>query len=626
VVDLFEAAAAGNADYDVEYAVIRTDGSEGWLSSRCIFERDENGCSARAIGVMIDITERRRSEQQLFAEKELAQVTLRSIGDAVITTDTEGRVTDLNPVAEQLTGWPSEQAKGHCLSEVLHLVSELDGEAVTNPIERVLGLGQASWVEDNALLISREGREYSIADSAAPIRNRQGELVGAVLVFHDVTEERRIARALRFQAAHDALTGLINRREFELRLEQALERAAVDATEHALCYIDLDQFKVVNDTCGHAAGDDLLRQVSGLLQTHLSRRDTLARLGGDEFGLLLENCPEPAATRITGELLNALRAFRFAWGGHTFRLGASIGVAMISHPRQTLAQALSAADAACYAAKEAGRNRVKVVHAGDEDLAHRIGQMSWVSRIHGALEEGRLMLYGQPVLPLSAGTPPARHYCEVLTRLQEPDGTSTLPETFIPAAERYGLMPRVDQWVLKEVVARLARAGSAQREQVIYGINLSALTLNLEGMLEWLSHLVRHYAIAPGTLCFEITETAAISNLALAREFITELKRLGCAFALDDFGSGMSSYNYLRNLGVDYLKIDGAFVVDAANDPVSRAMVDAINRVGHTMGIQTIAEWVEDDATLALMRQIGVDYVQGFAVARPQPLQELVAP
>jgi len=625
VADLFEAAVAGQAEYDVEYAFMRADGSEGWLSSRCVFERDADGQAVRAIGVMIDITQRHRYEQQLFAEKELAQVTLRSIGDAVITTDTMGRVREINPVAEQLTGWSADQARGRDLSQVFRLISELDRGPVADPVARVLGSGQIAWVEDSALLISRDGREFSIADSAAPIRDRQGGVVGAVLVFHDVTEERRVARALRFHAAHDALTGLINRREFELRLQQALERATVDSTELALCYIDLDQFKVVNDTCGHAAGDELLRQVTTLLQGHLRRQDTLARLGGDEFGLLLENCPEPVAADITDELLEALNAARFTWGGHLFRIGASIGVALVSHPLQTPAQALSAADAACYAAKEAGRNRVKFYHATDEDLARRMGEMTWVSRIHGALEEGRLVLYGQRVVPVSPALPAVRRYCEVLARLREPDGKLTAPGAFIPAAERYGLMPRIDQWVVKELLAQLSRGPAEHREGVIYGVNLSAVTLNQQGTLAWLSQLLRDHAVAPGLLCFEITETTAISNLSLAREFIVELKHLGCAFALDDFGSGMSSFSYLRNLEVDYLKIDGAFVVDAARDPISRAMVDAINRVGRTIGIRTIAEWVEDNATLAVMREIGVDYVQGFGVARPQPLEELLA-
>ena len=624
VADLFEQAAAGRADYDVEYAFVRDDGTEGWLSSRCTFERDSQGRALRAIGVMIDITERHRYQQQLFGEKELAQVTLRSIGDAVITTDRGGRVRDINPVAEQLTGWSADEARGRELSTVFKLVSELDRTPLADPVAAVLGSRHPVPLEESALLVSRDGREFSIADSAAPIRDRQGEVVGAVLVFHDVTEERRTARALRFHAAHDPLTGLINRREFELRLEQALERATVDSTELALCYIDLDQFKVVNDTCGHAAGDELLRQVALMLQSRLHRRDTLARLGGDEFGLLLEACPQTVAARITAALLEGLRSTRFSWGGHVFRIGASIGVAVIGHPMQTPAQALSAADAACYAAKEAGRNRVKFYHAGDEDMVRRLGEMTWVSRIHGALEDKRLVLYAQPVVAADADARLRPRYCEVLLRLREPDGQLMAPGAFIPAAERYGLMPRIDQWTVQELLRRLALIPEAQRDGVIYGVNLSAVTLSHEGMLGWLSQLILDHRVAPGQLCFEITETAAISNLSLAREFITRLKELGCAFALDDFGSGMSSFSYLRGLDVDYLKIDGAFVVDAAKDPVSRVMVDAINRVGHTIGIQTIAEWVEDEPTLCVMREIGVDYVQGFAVAPPQPLEQLL--
>jgi len=624
VAELFDRAAAGWADYDVEYPFVRGDGTEGWLSSRCVFERESQGRALRAIGVMIDITERHRHQQQLFAEKELAQVTLRSIGDAVITTDRSGRVRDINPVAEQLTGWPADEARGRELSTVFKLVSELDRAPMADPVAAVLGSKQIGELEESTLLVSRDGREFSIADSAAPIRDRQGEVVGAVLVFHDVTEERRTARALRFHAAHDPLTGLINRREFELRLEQALERATVDSTELALCYIDLDQFKVVNDTCGHAAGDELLRQVAVMLQGQLHRRDTLARLGGDEFGLLLEACPQPVAARITTALLEVLRATRFTWGGRVFRIGASIGVALIGDPVQTTAQALSAADAACYAAKEAGRNRVKFYRAGDEDMARRLGEMTWVSRIHSALEEKRFVLYGQRVAATNAHGRVRPPYCEVLLRLREPDGQLTAPGAFIPAAERYGLMSRIDQWTVQELLRRLALVPQARRDGAIYGINLSAVTLGQEGMLGWLSQLILDHQVAPDQLCFEITETTAISNLALAREFITRLKELGCAFALDDFGSGMSSFNYLRSLDVDYLKIDGAFVVDAAKDPVSRAMVDAINRVGHTIGIQTIAEWVEDEPTLAVMREIGVDYVQGFGVAQLQPLELLL--
>ena len=620
VADLFDAAVADGVDYHIEFRVLRPDGSEAWVLSRCVFERGEDGRPVRAIGVMLDITERRRFEQQLSAEKELAQVTLRSIGDAVITTDASGIVTDLNPVAEKLTGWPAAQVRGRPLREVFHL-EDGDGMPIADPVERVLLAGNVATIEDEAVLIARDGSRVSIADSAAPIRDARGRLVGVVVVFHDVTEQRRVARELRFHAAHDALTGLINRREFELRVAQALERGSIDGVEHALCYIDLDQFKIVNDTCGHAAGDELLRQVAQVLHAHVRRGDTLARLGGDEFGLLLENCPKAIATRITQELLDALRSYRFAWGDQMLRIGGSIGVAMIGRSQQTLAQALSVADAACYAAKESGRNRVKFYDDQDQALTRRMGEMGLVSRIHGALDEGRMALFAQPIVALRGG----RRYCEVLVRMREPGGRLIEPGAFIPAAERYGLMPRLDQWVVQQVLAHARRVASQEGAAVSYSVNLSALSLSHDGMLEWLTALIAEHPVAPGTLCFELTETAAVSNLALARDFIGRLKSLGCALALDDFGSGMSSFGYLRHLGVDFVKIDGSFVADAVSDPVSRVMVEAIHRVGRTMGVGTIAEWVEDAATLALMREIGVDYVQGYGVARPQPLEELLA-
>jgi diguanylate cyclase (GGDEF)-like protein/PAS domain S-box-containing protein len=621
VADLFDAAVADGVDYYVEFRVLRSDGSEAWVLSRCVFERGEDGRPVRAIGVMLDITERRRFEEQLSAEKELAQVTLRSIGDAVITADASGVVTDLNPVAEKLTRWPAAQAKGRPLREVFRL-EDVDGIPLADPAERVLLGGIVATVEDEAVLVAHDGSRVSIADSAAPIYDARGRLMGAVVVFHDVTEQRRVARELRFHAAHDALTGLINRREFELRVTQALERGSIDSVEHALCYIDLDQFKIVNDTCGHAAGDELLRQVAQVLHAHVRRGDTLARLGGDEFGLLLENCPKAVATRITQELLDALRGYRFAWGDQLLRIGGSIGVAMIGGSRQTLAQVLSLADAACYAAKEAGRNRVKFYDDHDQALTQRRGEMGLVSRIHGALDEGRMALFAQPIVALRGGR---RRYCEVLVRMREPGGRLMEPGTFIPAAERYGLMPRLDQWVVQQVLAHAQRVVTHEAAALSYSVNLSAMSLSQDGMLEWLTTLIAEHPLPPGTLCFELTETAAVSNLTLARDFIGRLKSLGCAFALDDFGSGMSSFGYLRHLGVDFVKIDGSFVADAVSDPVSRVMVEAINRVGHSMGVGTIAEWVEDAATLALMREVGVDYVQGYGVARPQPLDELLA-
>ena len=613
-------AAEKREAFTLQLRLRRRDAQYRWFILSGVPRLDAAAGFVGWIGSATDIHDQRMIEQALFAEKDLAQVTLRSIGDAVITTDAHGRVDELNPMAESLTGWLSAEAKGRPLDEIFRLVEEFTREPRSNPVHRVLTEGVATQLEDNMVLIARDGSERGVADSAAPILDRDGKLVGAVVVFRDVTHQRQIARELRHQAAHDSLTGLINRREFELRVEQALERAAVDGAEHALCYIDLDQFKIVNDTCGHAAGDELLRQVAALLHEALSKRDTLARLGGDEFGLLLEYCPHPVAERITGELLKRLQEFRFVWNDFALRIGASIGVVALTGADQTLTQVLSAADSACYVAKETGRNRVKFYTVQDEDLVRRHGEMTWVSRINGALDEDRLELFVQDVMPLGGANGSRRIYREVLTRLREKDRTLTLPGAFIPAAERYNLMPRVDQWVVNKTIEWVMNRPRRGRSEAIIGINLSGLSLAQEGMRSYLTELIRAHNVPPGTLCFEVTETAAISNLTLARQLITDLKALGCLFALDDFGAGMSSFSYLRNLAVDYLKIDGALVVNIVRDPVARAMVDAINRVGHTAGIATMAERVEDTATLTMLEQIGVDYVQGYAVAMPGPL------
>jgi diguanylate cyclase (GGDEF)-like protein len=425
-----------------------------------------------------------------------------------------------------------------------------------------------------------------------------------------------------YQASHDALTGLINRREFEQRLERTLLTALQQGREHALCYMDLDQFKVINDTCGHVAGDELLRQLALLLKGNLRERDTLARLGGDEFALLLENCSIHDALEVADAFRAEVQRFRFKWADRIFAVGMSVGMVAINRDSGTVASLLSAADAACYVAKDRGRNQIHVYESRDIDLVRHRGEMQWVTRIQHALEEGRLRLSWQEIRRTDGSVETVRHV-ELLLRMVDDDGSEILPMAFIPAAERYAIMPSLDSWVIEETLRLCQRYMSGYGGHCLFAVNLSGASLKdpaFRSML--LACLQANPALGPH-LCFEITETAAIGNLAVVNEFIDGMREFGCSFALDDFGSGLSSFTYLKNLKVDYLKIDGAFVRDIMNNAIDRSMVEAIHRIGHQMGLKTVAEYVESDQTLALLRQIGVDYVQGNGIHSPEPLESL---
>jgi diguanylate cyclase (GGDEF)-like protein len=471
----------------------------------------------------------------------------------------------------------------------------------------------------NILLQRNDGIEIPVVHSAAPIRDRSGALLGVVLVLHDVSRERQYAAKLSYQASHDALTGLINRNEFERRLGLALQSAAQIGRHHSVMYLDLDQFKVVNDTCGHAAGDQLMRQVSALLLTCLREGDTLARLGGDEFGVLLENCPSEAALRIADKLRQIVTEFHFGWGQLRFNIGVSIGVVNVDDGLFTLAEVLRAADTACYMAKEKGRNRVQVYHPDDNELTIRQGEMEWVGRLQKALDENRFLLYSQDIVSVKGEADQGIH-CELLVRMVNEEGQLVPPMAFIPAAERYNLMPAIDRWVLRTALATLSRLRMQNGERVsLCAINLSGASIVDDRFLTFVHEQLRVFDVPPQTICFEITETAAIHNLDKAQRFIEEFRALGCRFSLDDFGAGMSSFHYLKHLAVDFLKIDGGFVKDMADDPIDRAMVEAINSVGHVMGKRTIAEFVDSERVMALLREIGVDYAQGYGVAKPKP-------
>lgn len=434
---------------------------------------------------------------------------------------------------------------------------------------------------------------------------------------------KKAEEAIRHMAYHDALTGLVNRSGFEQHLQHAVNSAQEHALNHVLLYLDLDQFKIINDTCGHVAGDELLRQLAGVMNPHIRESDTLARLGGDEFGVLLENCPLESAQKIGESLLDAIKDFRFVWCDKSFTIGASIGMALIDELTPSTEAVLSTADMACYEAKDLGRNRIYLYTDNDEDLARRHGEMQWVSRINQALDENRFVLYSQCIVPLN-GHHPTRFY-EFLLRLREPDGHIVFPQEFIPAAERYGLMPSLDRWVVDNAFAILADLVSDSASADLPGlffINLSGTSLSDESFFSFVRDRLQRYNIPPQMICFEITETAAIAQLSQAAAFIGQIKKEGCRFALDDFGSGMSSFSYLKSIPVDYLKIDGGFVSTMLDDPMDRAIVEAINQIGHVVGIRTIAEFVENQAIQKALTEIGVDYAQGYGIEKPRPFNK----
>ena len=563
-------------------------------------------------------------EQKALLKRELirANITLSSISDGVIVTNAEGVVESLNRVAEQLTGWKNADARGEMLDRVFRLEHTKQDNQCKSRWET--GLSFLENVEAELVLMGAGDTRFPIELSVAKIEGAGHVSEGSIIVFRDISQSRKMAAQLLWNATHDPLTGLENRVEFERRLEHLINSAVRDNKQHALLYLDLDQFKIVNDTCGHVAGDELLRRLTSLLKIKVRESDTLARLGGDEFGILLEGCSLTPALRLANELRCLVSEFRFSWQGKLFSVGLSIGLVSIDEQSTDTGSLLASADTACYSAKEAGRNRVHVYDKSDSEAARRRGEMQWLPKIHRALEQDQLELFCQEIVPIDPGKDRLPHI-EILLRMREPDGSLIGPGAFIPAAERYNLMPALDRWVIDHTLkymAEQASIGSAGRYMV--NINLSGASLAEQGFLEFLMESIKYYGTPTDRLCFEVTETAAIANLDDAIEFITALKEIGCNFALDDFGSGLSSFAYLKHLPVDFLKIDGAFVKDMLKDPIDHAMVEAINRVGHVMGIETVAEFVEDADILEALREAGVDYAQGYHLDKPHPLPHTI--
>ena len=559
-----------------------------------------------------------RSEWALHEEKERAEVTLHSIGDGVITTDVDGCVRYMNPVAERLTGHTLASAEGMLIERVYNVIDEQTGSSLANPLRLCLADQTSICSVLQAQLISADGQIHSVEETASPIRDREGRTIGAVLVVHDVTASREASRQLEYQATHDALTGLLNRRQFERYIERAIESVASDGRTHAMCYMDLDQFKVVNDTCGHSAGDRLLVELSRIIRGKTREKDILGRLGGDEFGLLLYDVNLDQANFYAAEIRNSIRDYRFLVDGYTFEVGVSIGIVSIHADSGSLADVFTAVDVACYVAKDKGRNEIYISQMNDVEQARRQLEMQWSTRIPPALKENRFVLHYQKVLPLR-DDPGLSPRCELLVRMVESNGTLIPPGRLIPAAERFRQMPDIDRWVIHNALKLVAGRGQNGGFSA-YAINLSGQSLGQPELLDFVKREILRSGVRPDMLTFEITETAAIQNVVHASRFMAELKQMGCQFALDDFGSGLSSFGYLKKLPVDYLKIDGSFVRNMLHDHHDHSIVVAIAQIAKTLGIRCVAEFVGDHDTLIALREIGVDYGQGFFLHMPEPL------
>ncbi|HEX7030776.1 MAG TPA: EAL domain-containing protein [Gammaproteobacteria bacterium] len=567
-----------------------------------------------ALVMAADVTELHELIEELEAQTLYFQQLFANSPDGIVRLDREGRILDVNAAFEEMFGYERDALLGR--TPLSLIVAEEDARESLEMFSR--NVERKEPVRTMAVRRHKSGRKIEVEILAYPIRGVDKDL-GVFAIYHDITERQRVLAELEHQARHDLLTDLVNRGEFMRNIETLLDVARSNRSRHALLYLDIDQFKVINDTCGHSAGDKAIVELSRLLQSTLRGMDIIARVGGDEFGILMPNCDGDAAMARAQQLQDVIGGWRFTWNTRQFPIAVSIGIVEIDAGLSGVEEVLSAADAACYAAKEKGRNRIQRYDATDAHFVSRKSEMAWVSKLGDAIEKDRIKLFCQEIRPLSPGHGGA--HGEILIRYRDDDGTLVAPGLFVPPAERYNLMPSIDRWVLLTVCERLAQAGKAAGPGML-SLNVSGTTLSDERFPGFVKRTLAATGVAGTRLCFEITETAAISNLALATRFIDEMKTLGCSIALDDFGSGMSSFSYLRELNVDYLKIDGTFVRNLHVNDVDRAMTEAINNVGKILGLKTIAEFVENEEIVAQLREIGVDYAQGYGVRKPEPWQE----
>ncbi|AWL11911.1 putative diguanylate cyclase YegE [Saliniradius amylolyticus] len=617
-----ELAIETGKGWDLELELVTGKGRTIWVRAIGDAEFDGERC-IRLFGVFQDITETYLLHKETHEAKELMRVTLKSIGDAVITTDNKAKVEWMNPIAEQLTGFLIHDAKGKDIQHVFNIVNEYTNIPVSNPIEECLAKDKTVELAADTKLISQYGEEYSIADSAAPIKNENGETIGAVMVFHDVTEQRRANNEVEYRATHDALTGILNRSAFETKIEQALHDCHSNQNTHALLFIDLDHFKIVNDTCGHAAGDELLKQVTNLMKREVRSSDIIARIGGDEYAVILSNCEIARATTVANDIRQRVDAFRYYHGNQSFRVGTSIGLVPISDIWTSLSDLMRAVDGACYAAKEGGRNRVHVWEQSDMDIKLRHVEMGWATKLERALDERRFDLFAQRIF--SVEDEHQALHVEVLLRLRDERNRYISPGTFLPIAERYFLSARIDLYVIEETIDLLQkRAVWSDIKQV--NINVSGQSISdrrfhsdvinvLQALPRSLTHL----------LCFEITETTAVRSIADAVSFVDKLKEIGVNVALDDFGSGASSFGYLKNIDTSFLKIDGQFVRAILSEELDRVAVRSFIDVAKVRNIPTVAEFVENEEIYNEVVNMGIDYVQGYYLHKPELFDELLS-
>ena len=564
-----------------------------------------------------DVSHRKSLEVSLSRSKRQAQYTLESIAEGVITTDNDGRIDYMNRAAETLIGANRDDASGHRVGELFTLVDDADRRPLGDPVERCLAMRRRVNMGRRAVMVSIDGeQEHSVEITASPVRGPSNSISGTVVVFHDVSELRGLTRKMSYQATHDPLTGLINRREFERRLDEAMDSAHSEEAVHMLFYMDLDRFKAVNDSCGHLAGDNMLREVAALIKDQVRDSDYVGRLGGDEFGALLIGCPIEKARQIATDICNAIADYRFVWKDKIFNIGISIGLVEISHASGTIQDVMSAADSACYMAKQQGRGQVHVYSARDEVVARERGDIQWLRQLQTALHEDSFELAVQPIIAMR-GKADAGPAVEVLIRLNDGHGHAPESAEFLRPAERYQMMPQIDRWVINATLGAISGGEIKLPTNRSCAINLSGQTLGDEAFLGFVVDALDRSGVAPSSVCFEVTESAILSNVQHAQRFIEVLHGIGCEFSLDDFGSGLGSFSSLKHLPIDYLKIDGTYTRNLQTDLVNQEMVTAMIKLARTMEFKIVAEQVEYQEDFDWLRDVGVDFVQGRFIEAP---------